>query len=219
MSSYLVAFVVGDYQYITSDIPPNTDVNPARDYILPMSIYFGYDINVTDAVFALNVSKLILPYYELLFGIAFPLPKMDCIGLSDFAAGAMENWGLVTYRKTTLFANPQQSAESSLQTVVVDIAHEFAHQWFGNLVTMEWWNDLWLNEGFASFVEYIGTNYTHPAFNIWNSFLMSESNALDIDDSIFTHPIQVNVDNPNEVDSLFDTISYVNVAINSVFFV
>ena len=205
MSSYLVALVVGDYQHVTVDVP----ASDLRDYVLPFYIYYGYDINTTEATFALDTASAILPYYEQLFGISFPLPKMACIALSDFAAGAMENWGLVTYRKTALLADPNLSSESSLERVVVVIAHEFAHQWFGDIVTMKWWNDLWLNEGFASFVEFIGTNYTNPEFNYWDSFLIGITSAMEMDNSIFTHPINVEVDNPNEIDSIFDTITYV----------
>eukprot|EP01083_Nonionella_stella_P069908 186674_1 len=198
MSTYLVAFVVGLYKNVT-----NHTVNG-----LKTSVYFPMDSDTNHAQYALDAAVKILPFYEQLFGVPFPLPKMDCIALSDFSAGAMENWGLVTYRRTALLVDPVTSSESALRRVVVVIAHEFAHQWFGDIVTMTWWDDLWLNEGFASFVEHIGTNYSSPAFDIWNFFLINMDNVLSIDASYYTHPIQLTVNDPNEIDTLFDSVTY-----------
>ncbi len=115
---------------------------------------------------------------------------------------------MVTYRRTALLVDPLVSSESALQRVAVVIAHEFAHQWFGNIVTMEWWNDLWLNEGFASFIEYIGTDFIDNKFEIWGFFLIYMNNVLIIDSSFYTHPIELNVNNPNEIDTLFDSVTY-----------
>eukprot|EP01084_Bolivina_argentea_P174647 302519_1 len=162
MSTYLIAFAIGLYNHVT-----NYTTNGLKS-----SIYFPINSDINHATYALNTAIKILPFYEQLFGVSFPLPKMDCLALSDFSAGAMENWGLVTYRRTALLVDPVISSEAALQRVVVVIAHEFAHQWFGNIVTMNWWNDLWLNEGFASFIEYLGTDYINNKFEIWDFFLI-----------------------------------------------
>ncbi len=124
------------------------------------------------------------------------------------AFGAMENWGAITYRITALLATPGLSSLSRFKRISDVIAHELAHQWFGDIVTMAWWNDLWLNEGFASFVENLGVNYTHPEYSIWEDFARSGNGALDIDSSIYTHSIQADVEDPQEIDTLFDTITF-----------
>lgn len=108
--------------------------------------------------YALNAGPHVLSFYETYFNVSFPLPKQDMIAIPDFSAGAMENWGLITYRETALLLDPLTSSESNKDRVAEVVAHELAHQWFGNLVTLKWWNDLWLNEGFATFVSYIGMN-------------------------------------------------------------
>ncbi|KAK3598030.1 hypothetical protein CHS0354_042397 [Potamilus streckersoni] len=155
MSTYLVAFVVCDYKNVTSLTKGNVKVG----------VYTPAD-QIERAQFALDSAVAILDYYDEFFGVKYPLPKADLIAIPDFAAGAMENWGLVTYRLTSILYDPIRSSASSQQWVAVVIAHELAHQWFGNLVTMKWWDDLWLNEGFASFVEYIGTDKIHAEWQM-----------------------------------------------------
>ena len=122
------------------------------------------------AEFALRTAVNITEFYEKYFGIGYPLPKQDLIAIPDFGAGAMENWGLITYRETSLLYSPDRSSASSQQWVAVVVAHELAHQWFGNLVTMQWWNDLWLNEGFASWMEYKGVAETQPSWAMEEQF-------------------------------------------------
>ena len=122
------------------------------------------------AEFALRTAINITEFYEKYFGIGYPLPKQDLIAIPDFGAGAMENWGLITYRETSLLYSPERSSASSQQWVAVVVAHELAHQWFGNLVTMQWWNDLWLNEGFASWMEYKGVAETQPGWAMEEQF-------------------------------------------------
>ncbi|ETO28061.1 Aminopeptidase N precursor, partial [Reticulomyxa filosa] len=183
MSTYLVAFVVGEYNVLTA-----TTLGLSGS--VPTSVVYPLTYEQTDAEWALRNAYKILPYYEGLFDVPYPLPKMDHAAIFDFAAGAMENWGLITYRSTDLMANEDDESEASLKNVVVVVAHELAHQWFGDIVTMEWWNDLWLNEGFASFVENLGVDYVQPQYQIWNDYVMMVSSALDLDVSRYTHPIQ-----------------------------
>lgn len=198
MSTYLVAFVVGEYDFIddtTSD---------------------GIYVRVFTPVgkreqgrFALEIAVKTLPFYSDYFGIPYPLPKLDLIAIPDFDAGAMENWGLVTYREVCLLIDEKESSVARKQRVALVVGHELAHQWFGNLTTMEWWTHLWLNEGFASWVEYLCVDYCCPSFNIWQQFVVSTlTPALQLDALANSHPIEVPVGHPSEVDEIFDAISY-----------
>lgn len=155
------------------------------------------------------IGPKVLKFYEDYFDIKFPLPKMDMIAIPDFAAGAMENWGLVTYRETAMLYQPNVSTSSSQHRVASVIAHELAHQWFGNLVTMKWWTDLWLNEGFATYVASLGVDYLHPE---WNSF---DEESVDNTLTIFkldalksSHPVSISIGDPSEISQIFDKISY-----------
>lgn len=131
------------------------------------------------------------------------------IAIPDFGAGAMENWGLITYRETALLYKPGVSALSYKQRIAVVISHELAHQWFGNLVTPSWWTDLWLNEGFASYVEYIGVDAVEPGMKILEQFITSElQSVMRIDALASSHPISITVKHPDEVAEIFDRISY-----------
>lgn len=198
MSTYLVAVVVGEYDYVETK-----DAN-------------GVDIRVYTPVgkkeqgqFALDVAAEALPYYKDYFNIAYPLPKMDLIAISDFASGAMENWGLVTYRETCLLVDPQNTSADKKQWIALVVGHELAHQWFGNLVTMEWWTHLWLNEGFASFVEFLCVDKLFPSYQIWMQFVTSVyMRALELDGLHNSHAIEVPVGHPSEIDEIFDDISY-----------
>jgi len=198
MSTYLVAFTVGQF---------NTDTCTTSCAGVPTRVIFPVTFASDAGEFALRNSMWILSYYEKLFNLSYPLPKMDHVAVFDFSAGAMENWGLITYRTSDLLlSNPASLA--SEKNIVVVVAHELAHQWFGDLVTMEWWNDLWLNDGFACFVENLGVNYIQPSYEIWNDFVMSVSGALDLDVSNYTHAIEQPVSNPKEIGQLFDMITY-----------
>lgn len=198
MSTYLVAFVVCDYASLTSHTKRNTKVG----------VYAPKD-KISTAQFALDSAVKILDYYENFFGVEYPLPKQDLIAIPDFAAGAMENWGLITYRMTAILYDPAVSSAKNQQWVAVVVAHELAHQWFGNLVTMAWWDDLWLNEGFASYVEYIGSGIVKPDWQMQDQFVIDDLlEALYLDSLSNSHPISVPVHNPNEINEIFDTISY-----------
>jgi len=198
MSTYLVAYVVGDFERVERQTPEGVMVG-----VLATPGQTG------QMEFALDVGVRTLSFFDEYFGIPYPLPKLDMVALPDFAAGAMENWGLVTYRETALLLDPAQTSLSNKQRVAEVVAHELAHQWFGNLVTMAWWSDLWLNEGFATWVASLAMDKLFPDWQIWTSFIQDEfSQALEMDSLANTHPIQVEVDDPRSLDEIFDAISY-----------
>ncbi|KAF0296459.1 Glutamyl aminopeptidase [Amphibalanus amphitrite] len=133
----------------------------------------------------------------------------DLVAIPDFAAGAMENWGLCTFRLTSLLYEPSSGGSAIQQWVTRVVAHELAHQWFGNLVTMEWWNDLWLNEGFATLMEFIGAGHARPEYHMGQQFMLEATlTALALDSLRDSHPISVEVTDPDQIESIFDTISY-----------
>ncbi|XP_053660803.1 aminopeptidase N-like [Anopheles marshallii] len=193
MSTYLVAFVVCDYQNLTAG---NFAVWARADAI-------------SSARYALSVGPKLLKFLEDFFHIDYPLPKVDMIALPDFSAGAMENWGLITYRETAMLYEENVSAISNKQHVITVVAHELAHQWFGNLVTPSWWTDLWLNEGFASYMEYLGVDAVEPAWKSMEQFVVNElHNVFSLDALSSSHQISVEVHNPEEIHEIFDKISY-----------
>ena len=131
------------------------------------------------------------------------------IAIPDFSAGAMENWGLITYRETALLYKPGVSALTNKQRIAIVVAHELAHQWFGNLVTPSWWTDLWLNEGFASYVEYIGVEAVQPEMKLMEQFVVMDlQSVMRIDSLESSHPISIPVNHPDEISEIFDRISY-----------
>ncbi|XP_062515092.1 puromycin-sensitive aminopeptidase-like [Corticium candelabrum] len=198
MSTYLVAFVVGEYDFI-EDRTPNGITG--RVYT-PLG-------KIEQGRFALQVAMKALMYYTEYFHVEYPLPKLDVIALADLSFGAMENWGLITYRENCLLIDHQNSSAQAKQFVALIIGHEIAHMWFGNLVTMEWWTHLWLNEGFATFMEYLFVDHCFPEYNIWNRFMSVDLNrAMELDALKSSHPIEVPVDDPADIDEIFDAISY-----------
>ena len=159
--------------------------------------------------FALRLSVRLLQEYEKYFGIKYPLPKLDLLAIPDFAAGAMENWGAITFRETLLLYDPETSSLRTRQLIAEVVSHELAHQWFGNLVTMEWWNDLWLNESFATFMATKFVDKLYPEWDLWEEFLQDAMNtAMDLDSLESTHPIDVEVKSPAQIREIFDAISY-----------
>ncbi|XP_049874380.1 puromycin-sensitive aminopeptidase [Pectinophora gossypiella] len=198
MSTYLVAVVVGEYDYVEKK---------SRDGVL-VRVYTPVGKS-KQGMFALEVAAKVLPYYKEYFDIAYPLPKIDLIAIADFSAGAMENWGLVTYRETCLLVDEEHTSAVRRQWIALVVGHELAHQWFGNLVTMEWWTHLWLNEGYASFVEFLCVNHLFPEYDIWTQFVTETYiRALELDCLKNSHPIEVPVGHPSEIDEIFDDISY-----------
>jgi aminopeptidase N len=195
MSTYLLAWVTGELHRKTAQTNKGVEVNiwatPAQ---APASLDFALDIAVRS-----------IEFYEEYFDTPYPLPKSDHVALPDFSSGAMENWGLITYRETTLLADPQTTSISSRQYIATVIAHELAHQWFGNLVTMKWWNNLWLNESFATLMEYVAIDALHPEWNLWLDFATNESiMALRRDSIDGVQSVQIDVHHPDEISTLFD---------------
>ncbi|XP_055705019.1 aminopeptidase N-like [Phlebotomus papatasi] len=200
MSTYLVAYSINDFHYKESYVKMVDDV--------VFKIWARPDA-IDQVDYAKYVGPKVLKFYEDYFDIKFPLPKVDMIAIPDFGAGAMENFGLITYRETALLFQPNISSASSQHRVASVIAHELAHQWFGNLVTMKWWTDLWLNEGFATYIASIGVDHLHPE---WNSF---EEESRDNIQTVFvfdalksSHPVSVPIGHPGEISQIFDAISY-----------
>jgi len=198
MSTYLVAFAYGDLRYKEAKTKDGVIV---RTYATPDNIEY------TD--FALDVAVKTLEFFNDYFDIPYPLQKADLVALPDFASGAMENWGLITFREQALFVDPANTSLPSKQYVAVVVAHELTHQWFGNLVTMRWWTDLWLNEGFASWIEYLAVDKLFPDWEMWTQFIVDDQHtALKLDALENTHPIEVSINHPDEIRSIFDAISY-----------
>lgn len=197
MSTYLVCFAVHQFDSVTR----------ISNRGIPLTIYVQPEQKHT-AEYAANITKSVFDYFEDYFGMSYSLPKLDKIAIPDFGTGAMENWGLITYRETNLLYDPDESASSNKQRVAAVIAHELVHQWFGNIVTMEWWDDLWLNEGFASFFEYLGVAYAEKDWQMRDQMILDDVLPVQEDDSLMSsHPIVVTVATPDEITSVFDGIS------------
>ncbi|KAF4753282.1 hypothetical protein FOZ62_008224, partial [Perkinsus olseni] len=198
MSSYLVAFCVGEFEFVQGTTKNGTLV---RVLCTP-----GKQAQCT---FALDVGIRCLQWYEDFFGIHYPLPKLDMIAVPDFAMGAMENWGLVTYREIDLLCDADKVSVNRRSRLATVVTHELAHQWFGNLVTMEWWDGIWLNEGFATFMQYASADALFPDWGVWNSYIHeSFERALALDGLRSSHPIVVPIHKAEEVEQVFDAISY-----------
>nr|CDS27790.1 puromycin sensitive aminopeptidase [Hymenolepis microstoma] len=198
MSTYIVAFVIGHFDYIEAMDANNVRI---RVYTPPKRTHLG--------AHALKMAKTAIPFFTEVFGAEYPLPKLDLVAIPDFAMGAMENWGLLTYRETCLLIDEEQSSLSSKRQVALTVAHECAHMWFGNLVTMEWWTHLWLNEGFATWISYLAVDHCFPDYDIWTDFLSMEFySAMATDELKTSHPIEVEVCSPAEIDEIFDAVSY-----------
>ncbi|NXO68717.1 AMPN Aminopeptidase, partial [Phainopepla nitens] len=202
MSTYLLAFIVSQFDYVQS----TSERTLIRIWGRPSAIKDG------QGAYALSVTGPILTFFEGHYNTSYPLPKSDQVGLPDFNAGAMENWGLVTYRENSLLFDPAYSSIGNKERVVTVIAHELAHQWFGNLVTLRWWNDLWLNEGFASYVEYLGADSAEPTWNIKDLMVLNELHAVMATDALASsHPLSFSeeeINTPAQISEVFDTIAY-----------
>ena len=198
MSTYLLAFIIGDLQPVEQKSKDGT--------LIRVWTTSGKE---SQGKFALDVSIKLLEYFNQYFGIPYPLEKLDHIAIPDFAAGAMENWGAITYRENAILVDQNDSSAATKQVVASIVAHEMAHMWFGDLVTMNWWNDLWLNESFASWMGDKAVDQLFPEWEMWTQFVSQDTNrALSLDGLQNSHPIEQEVKNPAEIGELFDAISY-----------
>ena len=227
MSTYLVAWVVGEFDVVESETKEGVTV---RVWTPPGLGEQGR--------FALDVATKTLSFFTDYFGAPYPLPKMDMVAVPDFAAGAMENWGLVTYRTVLALYDPATTGSAVKQQSAYVVCHELAHQarmlcallhmraelltthapdnpralraqWFGNLVTMEWWSHLWLNEGFATWAGWLAVHALFPEWRVWDQVLVNEqARGLELDGLASSHPIEVEIPDASKVNEIFDAISY-----------
>ena len=195
MSTYLVAFAFGELQGKLTETKSGVKIG-----------VFGTRAHKSKELdFALDIAKRSIEFYEDYYQTPYPLPHSWQLALPDFSAGAMENWGLVTYREVYLMVDPDHTALDQKKLVATVIAHELAHQWFGDLVTMKWWDDLWLNESFANMMEYVAVDALEPDWNIWEMFQTSEAAAALLRDATDgVQSVHVEVNDPAEIDTLFD---------------
>ncbi|XP_035992371.1 aminopeptidase N-like [Fundulus heteroclitus] len=203
MSTYLLAFIVCDFAYIRTN----------RDADVLVRIWARRKaIEEGQGNYALEKTGSILAFFQNYYNSSYPLRKSDQVAIPDFSNGAMENWGLITYRETSLLYNPGVSSNRDKESVTTTISHELAHMWFGNLVTLHWWNDLWLNEGFASYVEYLGVDYVEPTWNIKDQIILYDVQKVFAMDALASsHPLsrkEEEVNKPAEISEMFNTISY-----------
>ncbi|KAM4602441.1 aminopeptidase Ey-like [Polymixia lowei] len=203
MSTYLLAFVVCEFSFIGT--PPSAPVL-IRIWARKKAIDEG------QGDYALEKTGPILAFFEKYYNSSYPLNKSDQIALPDFSAGAMENWGLITYRETALLYNSESSSNGDKEWVATVISHELAHMWFGNLVTMRWWNDLWLNEGFATYVSYLGADSAEPDWKIKDLIVLNEVHGvMAVDALASSHPLsskEEDILKPEHISELFDSITY-----------
>ncbi|KAJ9271257.1 hypothetical protein DTO212C5_2607 [Paecilomyces variotii] len=198
MSTYLVAFIVGDLNYIET-----------KNFRVPIRVYATPDQDIEHGRFSLELAARTLAFYEKAFDSEFPLPKMDMVAIPDFSAGAMENWGLITYRIVDVLLDEKTSGASMKERIAETVQHELAHQWFGNLVTMDFWDGLWLNEGFATWMSWYSCNAFYPEWKVWQTYVIDNlQSALSLDSLRSSHPIEVPVKRADEINQIFDAISY-----------
>ena len=198
MSTYLLAFIVGELDYVET-----------KAFRVPIRVYATPDKDIEQGRFSLDLAAKTLAFYEKEFDNDFPLAKMDMVAVPDFSAGAMENWGLITYRVVDLLYDEQKSGASTKERVAEVVQHELAHQWFGNLVTMDFWDGLWLNEGFATWMSWYSCNKFYPEWKVWQGYVVGDlQSALSLDSLRSSHPIEVPVKRADEVNQIFDAISY-----------
>ena len=198
MSTYLLAFIVGDLKCIETN-----------DFRVPVRVFAPPSSDIEHGRFSLELAAKTLDFYEKEFDSKFPLPKMDMVAIPDFSAGAMENWGLVTYRVVDLLFDEKTSGASTKERVAEVVQHELAHQWFGNLVTMDFWDGLWLNEGFATWMSWYSCNKFYPSWKVWQNYVTDTlQGALSLDSLRSSHPIEVPVKRADEINQIFDAISY-----------
>jgi len=195
MSTYLLAFAYGDLQKVSAKTKNGVEVGVwSTKAHKPEALEFGLDVAVKA-----------LEFFEEYYHTPFPLPKLDHVAIPDFSAGAMENWGLITYREIALLADPETVSQSSREQIAETICHELSHQWFGNLVTMQWWDNLWLNESFANVMAFVAVDHLFPEWQIWHSYTANDGlSALRRDAIAGVQAVQTEVNHPDEINSIFD---------------
>ncbi|QEE27780.1 M1 family metallopeptidase [Terriglobus albidus] len=196
MSTYLVAFLVGEFACSTG----RADGVPIRACSTPDKVKY--------TKYAVDAAQYILHYYNQYFGIPYPMPKLDMVALPDFEAGAMENFGCITYRETDLLVDSKNGSVPAKKNVAEVVAHEMAHQWFGDMVTMQWWDNLWLNEGFATWMEKKPLAAWHPEWNMQQERAAELNETLNYDSDSATRPIRATANTPDEINEMFDGIAY-----------
>jgi puromycin-sensitive aminopeptidase len=197
MSTYLVAFVVGELE---ATEPVMVGPTPLRVWCVPGKKHL--------ARFALDVGASSLDFFERYYGLPYPGDKVDLLAIPDFAAGAMENLGAITFRENALLVNEAAASHAELERIADVIAHELAHMWFGDLVTMTWWNGIWLNEAFATFMELMAVDAWRPEWKRWTTFGVSRAAAMQVDGLAATRPIEYEVRNPHDCRAMFDLLTY-----------
>ena len=197
MSTYLVAFIVGPLE---TTAPVMVGSTPVRLVHVPGKAH------LTD--FGMKAATFCLDWFEKYYGIPYPGDKVDLIALPDFAAGAMENVGCITFREVLLLVDPETSTQVEQELVAAVVAHELAHMWFGDLVTMRWWNGIWLNEAFATFMEVAAANAFMPQWEMWTSFGLDRSAAFETDSLHATRTVEFPVHSPADADGMFDVLTY-----------
>ena len=196
MSTYLVAFLVGDFTCVSG----SSDGVPIRACATPDKVQMGK--------FAVSAAEFVLHYYNNYFGIKYPMPKLDMIALPDFEAGAMENFGAITYRETDFLIDEKTASLAAKKRVAIVVAHEMAHQWFGDMVTMQWWDNIWLNEGFATWMESKPVAAWKPEWHFSQDDAVTLDGTLNLDSLATTRTIRAKADTPSEINEMFDGISY-----------
>lgn len=201
MSTYLVAWAIGKFEFIET-IHTHKDITmPIRVYTIPGQSHLGQ--------YALQVASKAIDNLSTIFDLDYPLPKLDLLAVPQFGANAMENWGLVMFRSTALLFDEKTSNKVYQKQVAYVVCHELAHSWFGNLVTMDWWSDLWLNESFATYVGWYAVDRIHPEWEVFTEFVSNAvQQSLNLDGLKNSHPIEVGVYYASDIDEIFDAISY-----------
>ena len=197
MATYLVAFIVGEFEATEPVMAGNA---PLRVCAVPGKKHL--------ATFAVDIGKASLEHFAAYYGIPYPGDKLDLVAIPDFASGAMENLGAITFRETALLVDAERATRAELERVADVVSHENAHMWFGDLVTMKWWNGLWLNEAFATFMEMLAVDAWKPGWRRWDSFTVSRAAAMQVDGLKSTRPIEFPVERPEEAAGMFDILTY-----------
>ncbi|XP_060803817.1 glutamyl aminopeptidase isoform X1 [Amyelois transitella] len=203
MSTYLACFVVCDFAFKETEVDSN---GIGKNFTLRSFAQKG-QTNKID--FAQDIGKRVTEFYIKYYEVPFPLPKLDMIAIPDYQSGATEHWGLITYRETSFLVDEATASSKNKISVANTIAHELAHMWFGNLVTMKWWDEVWLNEGFASYMQVKSLNAIEPSWTMLDQFLTKTLHSVLVTDAkLSSHPIVQTVDTPDQITAIFDAISY-----------